>query len=79
MESLARKNTKYELLINSIKIRGWNIAPLMVLTKCARAFTHISSMKSLEIKLEYLAQKIKNILNQINTIVAQYAQSISED
>lgn len=28
----ARRNTMYQLLINNIVLRGWNVAPLMVLT-----------------------------------------------
>jgi hypothetical protein len=30
-ETLERKTTKYQLLINNIKARGWNAAPLIVL------------------------------------------------
>ena len=54
-----RKTTKYQTLINSVTLKGWNVAPLMVLVVGARATTHIPSMKELETKLKtpYLKNK----------------------
>ena len=45
-KTLARKTTKYQPLINNIISRGWNVASFMVLVACARATTHIMSMKT---------------------------------
>ena len=47
-ETLNRKTIKYQPLINNIKTKGWNVAPLMVLVASARATTYISSMNKLE-------------------------------
>jgi hypothetical protein len=51
-KTLERKITKYQPLINNIKERGWNVAPLIVLASCARATTHIPLMAKLETKLK---------------------------
>lgn len=42
--TLNKKTTKYQVLINNIKARGWNVPPLMVLGASARVTTHIPSM-----------------------------------
>ena len=76
LETLDRKTTKYEPLINSIIARGWNVAPLMVLVACARATTHMPSMNKLETILELHIMKIQSIFKQINIIATQYAHSI---
>ena len=76
VETRERKNTKYQLLINNTIARGWNIAPLMVLTAGARATTHIPSMNELETKLELPTTKIRNTFKQINIIAIQYTHSI---
>ena len=46
-----RKTTKFQPLINNVALRGWNVAPLIVLVAGARATTHIPSMEKLETKL----------------------------
>ena len=52
VETLDRKITKYQPLINNIITKGWNVAPLTILVACARATTHIPSMKKLETKFK---------------------------
>jgi hypothetical protein len=56
-ETLDRKTTKYQLLINNTTIRGWNVAPLVVLVAIAKATTHIPSVKFLETNLKFLAPR----------------------
>ena len=68
IETRERKTTKYQLLINNVIVRGWNVAPLMVLAASARATTHIPSMKELETKLKLPTTKIKTTFKQINII-----------
>jgi hypothetical protein len=75
-ETLDRKTTIYQSLINNIITRGWNIAPLMVLVAGAGATTHIPSMKNLETILKLPLIKIKNTFQQIKIIATQYAYSI---
>ena len=75
-ESLERKITKYQPLINDIKERGWNVAPLIVLASGARATTYIPSMTELETKLKLPTSQIRNTFRQINIIATQYAHSI---
>ena len=76
VETSERKNTKYQPLINNIKARGWNIAPLIVLALGARATTHIPSMKELKTKLNLPTSQICNTFKQINLIAIQYAHLI---
>ena len=71
-----RKTTKFQPLINNVALRGWNVAPLIVLVAGARATTHIPSMKKLETKLKLPIMKIKNTFKQINIIAIQYAHLI---
>ena len=66
--TLAKKTTKHQPLINNITSRGWNVAPLMVLAAGAKVTTHIPSMKNLETKLKIINTKIKNTIEQINII-----------
>ena len=73
--SRERKITKYQPLINNIIVRGWNVAPLMVLATGARTTTHIPSMKELETKLKLPTTKLRNAFKQINIIAIQYAHS----
>ena len=72
-DPLIKKTIKYQPLINYIATRDCNVATFMVLVACARAITHIPSMKSLDIKL---FTKIKNTYKRFNTIATQYAHSI---
>jgi hypothetical protein len=75
-ETQERKTTKYQPLINNIRIRGWNVAPLMVIAASARATTHIPLMKALETQFKLPTMKIKSTFKQINIIAIQYAHSI---
>ena len=50
-KTLDRITTKYQPLINNILRKGWNVSPFIVLA-CAKATTHIPSMKNLERKLK---------------------------
>ena len=75
-ETLERKTTKYQPLINTLITRGWNVAPLIVLASGARATTHIPSMKALETQLKLPTSQIRHTFQQINTIAIQYAHSI---
>ena len=63
-----KKTTKNQLLINSVTLRGWNLAPLMVLVAGARATTYIPSLKELETNLKLPTMKIKNAFKRINMI-----------
>ena len=51
-ETITRKTEKYQVLIENITSRGWNVEPLIIITTGARATTHIPSMKILEEKLK---------------------------
>ena len=57
-------------------MRGWTVAPLIILIASSRATIHIPSMKSLETKLKLPITKVKSAFKQINTIPTQYAHSI---
>ena len=74
-ETLERKTTKYQPLINNLITRGWKVAPLIVLALGARATTHIPSMNALETKLKLPKSQIRNTCQQINIIAIQYAHS----
>ena len=78
-----RKTTKFQPLINNVALRGWNVAPLIVLVAGTRATTRLPSMKKLETKLKLPIMKIKNTFKQIkntfkqiNIIAIQYAHLI---
>ena len=78
-----RKTTKHQPLINNVVVRGWNVAPLMVLVACARATTHIPTMKEIETKLKLPTLKLlkkkthkQQQQQQINIIALQYAHLI---
>ena len=75
-ETLERKTTKYQPLINNLITRGWKISPLIVLVSSARATTHIPSMNALKTKLKLPKSQIRNTFQQINIITIQYAHSI---
>jgi hypothetical protein len=67
---------KYEGLLESIKVRGWKVDPLLVLTAGARGSTHkntISILKNL-----YIIPKtvIEPLVSQLNTNVIKYAMNI---
>ena len=51
-KTITRKTEIYQPLRNNIINRGWNVEPLIVITACARATTHIPSMKILEGKFK---------------------------
>ena len=74
-ETITRKIEKYQPLIDNITNRGWNVEPLIVITKGARATTHITSMKILEEKLKILEIIIRQTFSEINSI-AIHAMSI---
>ena len=76
VQTLNRKTTNYQPLINNIITRGGNIASLIVLVASARATTHIPSMKNLQTMLKLSIMKIKSTFKQINIIAIQYAHSI---
>jgi hypothetical protein len=44
LDTIDRKIHKYEPLIQDIQAHGWNVAPPMVLTACAKATSHISHL-----------------------------------
>jgi hypothetical protein len=73
---LKQKNIKYKPLIDSIVVRGWKVDPLIIITACARATTHIPSMKSLENKFKIPMPTIKTTFKNINTIAIKYAMTI---
>ena len=75
-ESLDRKTTKYQPLIDNIIANGWKVAPLIVLVTGARVTTHIPSMKIQETTLKLPITKIKDTFKQFNIIATQYAHSI---
>jgi hypothetical protein len=75
-DTIARKITKYQPLINDISARGWKIAPLLVLASGARATTHIPSMNELVTKLKLPPSQIRGTFKQINIIAIHYAHSI---
>ena len=75
-ETIERKTTKYQPLIDDLTNNGWIVAPLIVLASGARATTHIPSMKTLETQLKLPTSQIKNTFRHINIIAAQYAHSI---
>lgn len=54
-------------------LRGWYVAPLMVLAAGARATTHNPSIKNLESMLKLPIMEIMNIFKHINIIATQYA------
>ena len=57
---MREKTHKISTAHHSVIVRGWNVAPLIVLAACARATTHIPLMKTLEIKFKLPTTKIKN-------------------
>ena len=59
-ETLDRKTTKYQPLINNIITKARNATPFMILVAGARTTTHIPSMRNLETKLKLPILKIKN-------------------
>jgi hypothetical protein len=75
-ETMDRKITKYQPLINDIVARGWNVAPIIVLASGARATTHIPSMNALATKLKLPTSHIKSTFKQLNIIAIQYAHTI---
>ena len=75
-ETIERKITKYQPLINNLTIKGWIVAPPIVIAAGARATTHIPSMKALEKQLKLPITQIKNTFKQLNIIAIQYAHSI---
>jgi hypothetical protein len=76
VDTIARKITKYQPLVNDISARGWKIAPLLVLASSARATTHIPSMNELVTKLKLPPSQIRGTFKQINIIAIHYAHSI---
>ena len=76
LETITRKTEKYQPLIDHITNRGWIVEPLMVITTCARATTHIFSMKILEEKFKIPEKTIRQTFSEINTIAIQHAMSI---
>ena len=76
LETITRKNEKYQPLINHITNRGWNVEPLIVITAGARATTYIPSMKILEEKFKIPEKTIRKTFSEINTIAIQHAMSI---
>ena len=64
-ETLDRKTTKYQPLINTLTIIGWKVAPLIVLASGARATTHIPSMKALETQLKLPTPQIRHTFNNL--------------
>ena len=75
-KTITRKIEKYQSLIDHITNRGWNVEPLIIITACARATTHIPSMKILEEKFKIPEKTIRQTFGEINTIAIQHAMSI---
>jgi hypothetical protein len=76
MDAISYKINKYTPLLHDIQARGWQVAPLMVLTARARATTHISTMTLLQDILHIPKPQIKQTCTNINIIAIHHAMSI---
>jgi hypothetical protein len=76
LDAISRKINKYASLIHAIQARGWQVAPLMVLTAGARATTHISTMTLLHDTLHIPKLTIQQTCTNINIIAIHHAMSI---
>jgi hypothetical protein len=76
LDSVTCKINKYTPLLQDIQARGWQVAPLMVLTAGARATTHLSTMTILYDTLKIPKSNIKQTCTNINIIAIHHAMSI---
>jgi hypothetical protein len=75
-DKINTKINKYQPLIDDIKLRGWNIKPLMVISAGARGTTHTPSLKVLKENYKYKNTIITHTLTNINTIAIHHLTSI---
>jgi hypothetical protein len=75
-DKINTKINKYQPLIDDIKLWGWNIKPLIVISAGARGTTHIPSLKVLKENYKYKDTIITHTLTNINTIAIHHLTSI---
>jgi hypothetical protein len=75
-DKINTKINKYQPLIDDIKLRGWNIKPLIVILAGARGTTHIPSLKVLKEDYKYKDTIITHTLTNINSIAIHHLTSI---
>jgi hypothetical protein len=75
-DKVASKQTKYDSLLNNIRAKGMNVAPIIIITAGARATTHISSITSLHDTFKIPIPTITHTLKNINIIAIYHAMSI---
>jgi hypothetical protein len=76
LDKIQEKTEKYLGLINDIKVRGWNIDPLITRSGGARGSTHKNTISKL--KQVYILPKnlIEPVVSQLNIISIKYAMNI---
>jgi hypothetical protein len=75
-DKINAKITKYLPLINDIQMKGWKVAPLIVIIVDARGTTHNPVIQTLRTAYKFKKSETKKTLININTIAIQHLSSI---
>jgi hypothetical protein len=75
-DKIDEKTIKYEGLIEDIKVRGWKVDPLLVLTIGARGSTHKTTISALKNLYSIPKILIEPMVSQLNTNAIKYAMNI---
>jgi hypothetical protein len=66
-----KKNAKYNPLIQTLRIAGWQVNPLTTITTCVRGAICEQAIKDLE-KLKIPKNEIKILMKQLSQISIKY-------
>ena len=66
-----KKTTKYNPLIQALRIAGWQVNPLITITTCVRGAIHKHHTKDIE-ELKIPKNEIKALMKQLHLIAIKY-------
>jgi hypothetical protein len=76
LEKFQEKIVKYDILINDIKARGWNVDPILILIAGARGSTHKKFIIELKRIYNIPKQQTKILAKQINKNAIKYSMNM---